>query len=47
MLACVVVLVIIRSEPFLDGERAVFVLVRVVGEDEDSVDPHNCTIFES
>ena len=44
---CVVFLVIIRSDPLLDGEVGVSLPAWVVGEDEDNEDSRNCTISES
>ena len=43
----VVFLVIIRSEPLLDGEGAVFIPAGIVGEDENSEDPRNFMLSES
>jgi len=36
-----------EKRPLIDEERGVFIPAGIVGEDEDSEDPHNCTISES
>ena len=41
---CVVFSVVIRSEPFLDGDRGVDIPVGVVIEGAEISDPHNCMI---